>query len=299
MIRVILAILCLLIMVGQVSAGMKMIEANNNMPPEVSSFDNLENGATITGALTKIDGEFVGDNVLNAETPRYLIVLTERDHIMVIRVLPRSEMERQVQRLQQGFVDKVVFKGRVSPMTDTNVGALNMYLLSSNYLHKMGLPNEPQRIMLRQQIDITTVTDTFSNKVVVFTFVGAVLMFLLALVFLRNFFKNLWYNYLVSKGLVEDIHLLDKKDFTFEDEGLYTGAEENNGEFFVNTEHNVRDEGSLEEQNNDMMTHFTADGDFFYEGGVNDEGNFYVDEQTSAMTVNGKSDDPNSLLKKY
>ncbi len=300
--RIVMAVICLLVMFGQIKSGMDMIAANNNLPPMVDSFENLENDSLITGVLTRIDGEYIGDSAISNSQEvqlRYLFVVTENDHILVLRVMPQSEIDQQINRLRRGLVDKIVFKGKVSHMTDTNIGALNMYLMSSNYLRRNEIKSGTQRAMLRQQIDITTVTDTFSDKAITFTFIGAVLMFLLSLVFLRKLFKNLWYNYLVKKGLIEETHLLDKKDYTFENEGLYTGADENNGEFFVNTEHNVRNEGTFEQQDNNMMTHFTAAGDFFYEGGVNEEGNFYVDENTQTQTVNGVSDDPNSFVKRY
>jgi hypothetical protein len=42
-----------------------------------------------------------------------------------------------------------------------------------------------------------------------------------------------------------------------------------------------------------------SDGELFYEGGLNEEGNFYIDSEKKTITPYGYPDDPDNLIKKY
>ena len=152
--------------------------------------------------------------------------------------------------------------------------------------------------MLGQLIDITAADSTISEKAINATFIGAVLAFLMSLLLLRKTFKNVVISIMLRKHPEREKQLLNRDDYIFENEGLYTGNDEQGSDFFVNTEYNVRNEGDTKEAPDELMTHMVAEGDLFYEGGLNEEGNFYVD---SEKDPNKDVDyyDPDNLTKRY
>ncbi len=301
-IKVVIAALCFILMIIQIKSGIDMIKANNDLPPLVTfeELDHLKEGDKVRVELTKIDGSYVGDTVLgNAPPPNYYFVITKNQKILVLRSIPDTKIDAQISELMSKKAESVRFKGTVKKMTDNNVSFLNIELISGNVLRKNEIKGGTQDAMLRQQIDIISEDYQIDNKYIVATFVGAVLMFILVVLALRKSIKNMVVSFMIHTGHAEEKQLLKKEDYLFENDGTYNGSEETNGEFFVNTGHNLRNEGSIEQVSADLMTHMVSDGDMFYEGGVNEEGNFYVDSENKAGTLYGDPNDPDNMIKKY
>lgn len=314
--KIIMAIFCLIVMVLQIKSGIDMINENNNLPPLVTNYDSVSAGQSIRGEIThfeavidtsketeiaggagKIDfGQSAGASI---EPVKMYIYITDAKQILVFRTTGKSSIDSQLSQLSSKQIDSVQFRGYVREMKTNSVSILNTYLLYTNFIKNHNLEGGTQDTMMRLEVDITAPDSKISDKAIIATFVGAVLMFLLALLFLKKIIKNAYISIYLSKHPEEGKRLLSRNGVIFEDEGLYQGSEKTNGEFFVNTEHNVRGEGSFDEQPEELMTHMVADGDFFYEGGLNEEGNFYIDSETKTVTRYGDPDDPDNMLKKY
>lgn len=298
--KIIMAMLCLILMVYQIISGYDMIKTNNNLPPYFtqSQFETLESNQQIRGQVTDVAAEFTGDEATNETDLRYYIVLTEHDKIMILRTKSSDAINTEILKLREGEIDSFEFRGYVRPLTERNTAALNIYLVSTAFLKKRGISGGTHDAMLGQLIDITAADSTISEKAINATFIGAVLAFLMSLLLLRKTFKNVVISIMLRKHPEREKQLLNRDDYIFENEGLYTGNDEQGSDFFVNTEYNVRNEGDTKEAPDELMTHMVAEGDLFYEGGLNEEGNFYVD---SEKDPNKDVDyyDPDNLTKRY
>ena len=85
--KIIIAILCVILIIDQVSSGIRMINSNNNLPNPVSSegFDYLTAGTEIRGELNHIEGTLYGDAESEQGTIQYYIMVTEAKKILLFR----------------------------------------------------------------------------------------------------------------------------------------------------------------------------------------------------------------------
>ncbi len=299
--KIIMAAVCILLIIDQISAGIKMIQSNENLPQLVSEsdFDSLTVGTEIRGELTHIDGEMDGTAESDAGDILYYIVITDAKKIIPVRTVSGSKTDKQIRNLQSGGCDSVEFRGYVRALSDADKTSLNLMLISTNFLHKNGIEGGTQKAMLRQLIDITEGTATIPQKYITFTFVTAGLLALLIPLLLRKTIRNARTSWKIRTGKISEKRLLQRDDYIFEDEGLYRPDGDQGESFFVNTEHNIRNEGAIGKVSEDLLTHMVSQGDMFYEGGLNEEGNFYVDSSQKNQTLYSDNPDDDNFLKKY
>ncbi len=311
--KFIMALLCLIIMVIQVKSGIDMINANNNLPPLVTDFDSVSAGQSIRGVITHFEGMIDTQKEMevangagkldlsqsgNIEEVNMYVYVTESKHILIFRTKKDTPISSQLSELNSQKRDSVQFRGYVREMKDNTHTILNTYLIYNNFMKKNDIPGSMQAAITGLEVDITTPDDKISDKAITATFIGAVLMLLLALLLLRKSFKDMVETLYFRKHPEKEKRLLSRDGVIFENEGMYKGAEDTKGEFFVNTEHNIRGEGNLSKEPEDLMTHMISEEELFYQGGLNEEGNFYVDSENKTVTGYGDPDEDN-MLKKY
>lgn len=299
--KLIISAVCILLIIYQVSAGIKMIQSNEKLPQTVvqEDFDTLDVGTEIRGELTHIDGTLYGDSSIDPGTIQYYSMITESQKIMLIRTISGSETDNEIHNMIRGNCESVKFRGYVRSLSDADKTSLNLELISTNYLQKHGIDSGTQEAILGHIIDITEQDSQIPQKYITFTFAAAVILVLLIPLLLRKTIKNAYTSWAIRKGKISEKILLDKNDYIFDDEGLYNTDENQNESFYVNTKHNFRNEGTLEEGKEELMTHMVSQEELFYEGGLNDEGNFYVDSSKKNQTLYAENPDEDNFLKKY
>ncbi len=301
MAKIIMTAVCILLIIYQVSAGIKMIQANEKLPQTVTQedFDTLDVGTQIRGELTHIDGTLYGDLSVDPGCIQYYSIITESQKIMLIRTISGSETDNEIHDMISGDCESVKFRGYVRDLSAADKTSLNLELITTNYLRKHGIDSGTQEAILGHIVDITGQDSQIPQKYITFTFAVAVILVLLIPLLLRKTIKNAYISLAIRKGKISEKILLDKNDYIFDDEGLYKTDKNQNESFYVNTKHNFRNEGTLEEGKEELMTHMVSQEDLFYEGGLNDDGNFYIDSTKKVQTLYNQNPDEDNLLKKY
>ena len=301
MAKIIMVAVCIILIVNQISAGIQMIKSNENLPELLSqeNFDTLTVGTEIRGELTHIDGTMYGNDDSGEGEIQYYIMTTSSQKILLIRTLTGTETDKEIRNMMRGDRKSVDFRGFVRQLSYADRSSLNLELIASNYLKKHNIKSGTHDAMLDCIIDITEADSKIPDKYIIFTFVTAGLLVLLIPLLLRKTIKNAYISWAIRKGKIIEEKPLDKKDYIFENDGLYETDTKQGDSFFVNTKHNVRDEGAVDEGNEDLLTHMTAQEDLFYEGGLNDEGNFYIDSSLKNQTLYSKDPNDENYLKKY
>ena len=301
--KLITALICIAFLVYQVWMGVWMMNTNNNLPPEVKhdNFDNISTGTEITGTLTHCDGWFESA-IMDDKTHEMLIcypVITNSGHLILFRAPAGSSFSNSMQKLFKEQIESVSYRGKVKGMSSEMILTFKNYMKTHFILEKNNLSDKSSDAILGTLVDATDVDGGFSDQEIFVTFAGASLLVLVIVLLLRKTMVNAIYAIKVGKGEIDNSVYLDKKDYIFENEGFYNGEPEN-GEFFVNTDHNVRNEGSTDEEApEELMTHMVSQGNFFYDGGTNEEGNFYVDSENKTVTPYAKPGDTDNFIKRY
>ncbi len=304
--KMIMVALCITLIINQISSGIDMIKSNENLPAYVlqQDFDSLTAETEIRGELTHIDGNLYGDDTsqyteYEEGEIQYYILITESKKIMLIRTNSGSSIDKEIHNLMRGDCQSVSFRGYVRTISDADRSTLNLQLITTNFLKKNGIKGGTQEAMLNYLVDITNEDDKIPQKYITATFVIAGLLFLMIPLLLRKTIKNAYISWAIKKGKIDEKQLLDKNKYVFDNEGMYKSEKNQGNSFYVNTKHNLRDEGALDEVKEELLTHMVAEEDLFYEGGLNDEGNFYVDSTKKVQTLYSDDPDDDNLLKKY
>lgn len=307
-IKLIAAAVCFVLMILQIYSGIKMLNTNTELPPEVKydHFDSVSTGSEISGKLTHCEGWFnmaiediMADSLNSGSGLMCYLVLTDTDHIIVFRAPGGSKFSKAMQSLIKGETESVDYRGKVKGLPTDIILALKNYISTRHVMEKNNLKGKSSDAILGTMVDASDIGAGFSDKEIFVTFIGVILLLIVFLLLINKTVYNTIYTVKVNKGEIYESRVLDRKDYIFENEGFYDGSTQNN-DFFVNTEHNVRNEGSTDDEApEDLMTHMVSQGEFFYEGGTNEEGNFYVDSEKKTVTPYSKPGDTDNLLKKY
>lgn len=299
--KVIIAFVCLLLCGYQIYAGFKMIGSNLNAPIEITdaNLSSLSAGTEVIGTIDNIIMEYQGDDVLNGVPVCYFLSKTDDGRLMTYRAEYGKAMYGMLLDLKKGDSSEVRYRGAVHDMTDATKSMLNLQLIAENILGNNGIKGGNKYAMIPFVIDVIPEDAHIGEKYIIFTFIGAALMLLLALLVLRKPIKNLRESIQSRNGEYQPDLVVRQEDLVFENEGYYEGMKEGDTDFFVNTEYNIRGEGNTGLIRDRMDAGSSAGEydetgddapkppspppteDFFYQNkGTNDEGNFYVDNQT-------------------
>ena len=258
-VKLFIGITCILLVWVQLSAASKMISENNTEVKMITpqEYVGLQFGQEVAAEVKKEDiiMNFVG----SSGTMSYYLVKVSDDHAVIMRPLAGSDCDGAMREMLMGKRDSIVYKGRVNIVPEPDMAELNLTILSGDELYKKGMSRHVDDVILKYSIDIELYDAKAHTKYIIATIVGAVVMLAAAVWAFWKPFKKLGYRYAVMLGKVE-LDLIKKEDLPVE-QGWFTGEED--------------------KIDIDSLPDRPIDENFekvdFYESGVNQEGNFYVE----------------------
>ena len=258
-VKLVIGVICLSLVLVQLSAASKMITENNTEVKMITpqEYVGLNFGQEVAAEIKKEDMiiNFIG----SSGTMSYYLVKADNDHAVIMRPLWGGECDVAMHEMLQGKRDSIVYKGRVNIVPETDMAELNLMILSGDELYKKGMSRHVDDVILKYSIDIELYDAKAHTKYIIATIVGALVMLAAAVWAFWKPFKKLGYRYAVMLGKVE-LDLIKKEDLPVE-QGWFTG-----------------DEDKIDI---DSLPDRPIDENFekvdFYESGVNQEGNFYVE----------------------
>ena len=273
--KLVIGVMCLLLVWVQLSAASKMISENNKEVRMITpkEYIGLQFGQEIAAEVKKEDMliNFIGSS---SDTMSYYLVKTDNDHAVIMRPLAGSACDGAMREMLQGKRDSITYKGRVNIVPETDMAGLNLTILSGDELNKKGMSRHVDDVIFKYSIDIELYDAKAHTKYIIATIVGALVMLAAAVWAFWKPFKKLGYRYAVMFGKVE-LDLIKKEDLPVE-QGWFTG--------------------DGDKVDIDSLPDRPIDENFekvdFYESGVNQEGNFYVetkDEPEPLPDINGFS----------
>ena len=272
--KLVIGVVCLLFVWVQLSAASKMITENNTEVRMITpqEYVGLNFGDEVAAEVKKEDMliRFIG----SSDTMSYYLVRVSDDHAVIMRPLLGSACDGAMGEMLHGKRDSITYKGRVNIVPETDMAELNLVILSGDELYKRGMSRHVNDVILKYSIDITLYDAMAHTKYIIATIVGAIVMLAAAVWAFWKPFKKLGYRYAVMFGKVE-LDLIKKEDLPVE-QGWFTG--------------------DGDKVDIDSLPDRPIDENFekvdFYESGVNQEGNFYVetkDEPEPPPDINGFS----------
>ena len=272
--KLVIGVVCLLFVWVQLSAASKMITENNTEVRMITpqEYVGLNFGDEVAAEVKKEDMliRFIG----SSDTMSYYLVRVSDDHAVIMRPLLGSACDGAMGEMLHGKRDSITYKGRVNIVPETDMAELNLVILSGDELYKRGMSRHVNDVILKYSIDITLYDAMAHTKYIIATIVGALVMLAAAVWAFWKPFKKLGYRYAVMFGKVE-LDLIKKEDLPVE-QGWFTG--------------------DGDKVDIDSLPDRPIDENFekvdFYESGVNQEGNFYVetkDEPEPPPDINGFS----------
>lgn len=269
--KIAIGILCIILAVVQLTAASKMI-VENDMTVEFTEpqqFTSLKYGDAVAGGITQEDiiMQFIGSG---AELQYYLIKVND-SNVIVMKTIFGSQCERSIQRVMDGQSDSMQYKGKVNILTESDSAQLNLDVLTQDVLYRHGLTRHLNDILIRQCIDITVYDDFADMKYIIVTIIGALLMIAATVWAFWKPFKKIGLSYGARMGKV-DLDLTIKDDLPAE-QGWFT--EKDSQEQFTETQ---------EAQPMKPIDLNPPPVDF-YQSGINDEGNFYVQKSEEPETI--------------
>ena len=249
MAKVIMAAICLAMMVAQIVAGYNMINSNEEERIQATSanYETLQPGINVDGEITELFYSFPIEMESGGSDEELIayIVKSDTGKLMLLRAPVDSEISWELADLKEGKKDSVAYRGNVKTMGDAYYSAIASTLRFNKLGKKIVVDGKINDLLLHNMIDITAATTRITQRVIVLTFVGAGLMLIIALLILRKTFKKAVDSVRSAKGKYKVDYKITKDDITLENEGIYEGNEAYGKDFFVNTEHNIRNEGAM------------------------------------------------------
>ncbi len=321
-VRVIIAFVCVLASIYQIYMGFNMINVNNTKPKDldVVGYTSLVNNDFVSGTIDNIIGDYQGADVLNdggqdvylggsangeSYNVHYYLSVTPDKKIISYRTLYGTYLDEELRKIENGESSGMRYQGRAHEMKEQNKGMLNLQMIAGNTVHNAGLDGGNRSTTIPFVIDIAEEGQQIPERVIVFTFFGAVFMLVLAfLVMLRPLRKIIESNQARKGTYVPDLKVT-KDDIIFENEGYYEGWREGDNDFFLNTEYNIRGEGDTslmksrmedepgesdgaededdpfkEDKERARQAQLPPDDSFYYNSELNSDGNFFVSDKT-------------------
>lgn len=235
--KVILAIISFIFFIYMLCSAMKLMSVNENMGREITSADysSLSIGETVCGKVDNIIMQYEGDESYDGVALSYYLIKSDDDKVITFRTQTGSECDIQMQELLKGQTDEVEFRGYVQELKDKNKALLNLQRIAGNTLDKNNIKGSWSEVLIPQEVDITTYGAQIKSKAIIATFVGAGIMLLLTLLFLKKIVKNMIYSIYVAKGkIVSETHTKPEKKL--EAEEIFEGGLNDNGYFYIRYE---------------------------------------------------------------
>lgn len=191
---------CALGIYQSVFAGEMMLFDNENVGLEITpaNYNSMTNGEQVWG---KIDCIIYMEYV---EDLNYYLVGSDSGEFLFFRAPVGSKSDYAMQRVFSGSSKEFYFKGYVKPMPQSISSALSMGIIADNVFIDNNIHGSFDELVIKQVIDASPYnTYVDKNKVVIASVVGAVMMFLLALLCLKKTIKDIAYTIGVARGKIK------------------------------------------------------------------------------------------------
>ena len=287
-------------MLVEIVAAVKML---NQMTMEYKSisaadYDNLKDDIMVKGTIDRSDVILsFPDTTANQEPVLVLVVLSEKKHIMAFSAVSKSSSDiyHEAQKMVNGEISSITYQGKVRRMNDFTMQSIetNMSLNNTYYPYKLS-----SQSFIGQIINVGEIDKNYTWSAFIASVAGAVVMLAVILFVMKKSINNMIYGILVQRGKIEPELKIRKEDLVLENVDTYRGSDNDSDSFYVNTDYNIhRDDGASSSEE----YHFTKseeqaaeeplpdeavppaapmrpnDDVSFYSGGLNEEGNFYVE----------------------
>jgi len=280
--KIIIGIMCLPLIFVQLAAASKMITENKTEVKMISpeQYNDLQFGAEVAAEI-KAD-----DIILNfdgkSEEMDYYLVRVNDDHAVIMRTLLNSATDGAMYALLNGTRESVTYKGRVNTIPEADLSVVNLTVLSGDLLYKKGMSRHLDEVILRYSIDIALYETQSSDKYIIATIVGALIMLAAAVWAFWKPFQKIGRGFAAQMGKI-DLDLIKKEDLPVE-QGWFT-EESSKKDYIENLPERKIDE-NFEKVD-------------FYESGINQEGNFYVEKKNSPVKAKSEDDDSEGFVHKH
>lgn len=318
-IKFICAIIAIMLFINQVNVGYKFMEVEDDMGRTLTESDyrGLKLNEEINGEITKIITQFEGAGTTNDTLVNYYLVAYNNDTLVVFLVRANSELDRSMQGIINHNISSVKYRGVVHEMTQLTRDSIGLLSIMQNLLKANDIKGSVGECL--QDISISAVEQTavIDDRVITATFVGGIIMFVIACLLMYKPLVKFYLINKVRKGEIstitmtkEDINT-DEIDKYFDENSYsetkgetdyYSGYDEEseypkfnpnveresyysdegivNESFYVNNENHHKNNESIRRNVNIKSDHYYHD-----EGTVGDT--FYVNNKN----YNGEDDD--------
>lgn len=294
-IRLICAALTFILLIMQIVAAYKMMSFNGGEGLKKlngTDYFDMTIGEEVCGTAENIVYELDDEE----ENLAYYLMRVD-DKLVILRTSINTATDKSIKSVMYGNTKSFEYRGIVHKITDNEMAGLKLNLIVGNQMKKWGMTGKiADHLVMTEKIDITSYNTTISPELIGFTIAGIPIVLVLTILFARKPVKNLIYAYSVKSGRIKRNNAFTKDDAIFEKEGLYEKGDTGEN-FYVNTEYDVwtkNDYGIPDEHLHGFKfkvfgqeceyvsptsdtPETKSDEEGFYTGGLNLDGNFYVE----------------------
>ncbi len=304
--RTVLALIMFFLAITQFVWGINMIYLNTEVRGtkiSAEDFDSLTVGTEVFGTVTNVvacyqsaTGGMSTDSIVNC-----YVSVTRNDNMLLFRAMQGTKVDEELQQLMEHQRTSVDFMGKVNNISFNEDNDMSVWLAAD----RVRLKNHIKGKKLDYTVDVLSADFQYPPKIIALTFAGGVIVLVWGCFLIRKIINNMLYTLGVKRGKLDPNIQVKKEDLIFENEGLYTSeGMKADDYFYVNTEHNVRNEGDIGTETNSedgIGNTLRVNGveKIYYESGVNDEDNFYVDSKAiPGYTLKNDDDDDDPYVRK-
>ena len=319
-VKVIVAIICALLIIAQIIVTNDMINRMNSeykkitvdqladVKPNDSVKFTLSRSDTILFYLAKLETGPLMNSVL---------VRTSDDKLIVVEALDASAPQAfsRLEEMMDTPTLSFEFQGSAAGFVDQINIPLQLNLVAHNTYKEYGLTDEGLTHMYIRLSD----PNIIDYYLYAFAGVGVGISLFIAMVaLLWKSVNNFIYGIMVQKGYIQPELKVTKDDLMFENEGIYDGkGAYDTDSFYVETEYNVRGEGETEltlQRKQVDRVELDFEGNLirpvrkersedqnieFYQSGVSEDGNFFINENTVPLSSDTDDDDDENKRLRY
>lgn len=244
---------------------------------------------------------------------RNIVVADKDDNVFMLYVKKSDNSGNydDLGRLMDGDVDSLSFKGKVTGLQ----GVTREELQSKLKEEKTGYGYVPDKIS-GTAIEFNNLSESQDRFHLVSSIISVVILLALIVLLLRKSINNFIYGYLVDRGKIKPELKIKKEDLIIQNDASYAGSDNDSDSFYSVAEGDDSAAADPENDDPEKTYHFTkrmrenelddthyerteptfSDGSplEMYTGGVNEDGNFYINEENTQSV-----DSDGNEIKKY
>lgn len=273
----------------------------------IAYFENTYNGS-------KREGDVTLSEIPSVRT-RNIVVSDKVGNIflMYAKLGELSGNYDDLGKLMDGSIGSLSYKGKVTGFFGISREDVLSEINNADKTRKYKLEK-----IIENAIELNEANETQDVSYLITSIIGALMIFALIVFLLWKSVNNFIYGCLVNSGKIEPELKIRREDLIIQNDVNYAGSDNDSDSFYVNTEEKDQTSENTETNSDPVSSeyHFTkrmrenennnisyerkeptfSDGSpiDFYSGGVNEDGNFYVDK-SNAPSVDSDGEE----LKKY